>query len=66
MVGGTWGVGRAIQAGFGCKTIFLAAFAVLPMRGLLFAFFANPFAVVAIQLLDGVAAGIFGGDCHGN
>ena len=60
MVGAAWSVGRAIIAGYGRKTIFLVALAVLPIRGLLFAFFANPFAVVAIQLLDGVAAGIFG------
>jgi MFS family permease len=33
---------------------------VLPVRGLLFALFnANPWAVVAIQALAGVAAGIF-------
>src|SRR5271165_2841704 len=31
-----------------------------PIRGLLFAFTSNPYGVVAIQLLDGVAAGIFG------
>lgn len=30
------------------------------MRGILFSFTANPYGVVAIQLLDGVAAGIFG------
>jgi MFS family permease len=34
--------------------------AVLPVRGVLFALFdANPWAVVAIQALDGLAAGIF-------
>jgi hypothetical protein len=30
------------------------------VRGILFSFTANPYGVVAIQLLDGVAAGIFG------
>lgn len=60
MGGVAWGVGKAIRAGFGRKTIFLLAFGTLPVRGLLFSFTANPFGVIAIQLLDGVAAGIFG------
>jgi predicted MFS family arabinose efflux permease len=60
MVGVAWGVGRAVGAGYGRKAIFLIAFAVLPVRGILFSFTANPFGIVAIQLLDGVAAGIFG------
>jgi MFS family permease len=60
MVGIAWAVGKAMAAGYGRKTIFLVALAVLPVRGLLFSFTANPFGVVAIQLLDGVAAGIFG------
>jgi predicted MFS family arabinose efflux permease len=60
MVGIAWGVGKAIVVGYGRKTIFLVALAVLPVRGILFSFTANPYGVVAIQLLDGVAAGIFG------
>jgi predicted MFS family arabinose efflux permease len=60
MVGIAWGVGKAIVAGYGRKTIFLVALAVLPVRGILFSFTASPYGVVAIQLLDGVAAGIFG------
>jgi MFS family permease len=53
-------VGRALQRGYGRKTIFLLMLAVLPLRGALFALFTtNPWAVVAIQMLDGVAAGIF-------
>jgi MFS family permease len=53
-------VGRALQSGYGRKTIFLLSPAVLPVRGVLFALLAaNPWAVVAIQMLDGVAAGIF-------
>ena len=53
-------VGRALQKGYGRKTIFLVMLAVLPLRGVLFAAFtANPWVVVAIQILDGVAAGIF-------
>ena len=60
MLGVAWGVGKAAASGYGRKTIFLIAFAVLPVRGLLFSFTQNPYGVVGIQLLDGVAAGIFG------
>jgi MFS family permease len=60
MAGVALAVGSALNAGCGRKTIFLFMLAVLPVRGLLFALFsANPWAVVAIQALDGVAAGIF-------
>jgi len=52
-------VGRKADA-WGRKPLFLAGFAVLPIRGLLFALADNPYAVVAIQILDGVGAGIFG------
>ena len=54
------GVGRAIKAGVGRKKLFLVALAVLPVRGVLFALTSSPYAVIAIQLLDGVSAGIFG------
>lgn len=60
MVGVAWAVGRASARGVGRKPIFLLALAVLPVRGVLFSFTASPYGVVAIQLLDGVAAGIFG------
>src|SRR5208283_5301762 len=60
MVGVAWCVGRASAKGIGRKPIFLTALAVLPIRGLLFSFTSGPYAVVGIQLLDGVAAGIFG------
>ena len=60
MIGVAWAVGRAMARGVGRKTIFLVALATLPVRGVLFSFTANPVGVVAIQLLDGVAAGIFG------
>lgn len=60
MVGVAWCVGQASARGIGRKPIFLIALAVLPVRGLLFSFTSNPYAVVGIQLLDGVAAGIFG------
>jgi MFS family permease len=60
MVGVAWAVGRASARGIGRKPIFLTALAVLPVRGLLFSVSSSPYAVVGIQLLDGVAAGIFG------
>jgi len=60
MVGVAWAVGRASARGIGRKAIFLVALAVLPVRGVLFSFTTSPYGVVAIQLLDGVAAGIFG------
>lgn len=60
MVGVAWAVGRASARGIGRKPIFLLAYAVLPIRGILFSFTSSAAGVVAIQLLDGVAAGIFG------
>ena len=45
---------------WGRKPIFLAGFAVLPIRGFLFSIANDPYSIVAIQLLDGVGAGIFG------
>jgi hypothetical protein len=50
----------AIRRGIGRKKIFLVAFLTLPIRGFLFTLTDSPYGVVAIQLLDGVAAGIFG------
>jgi MFS family permease len=60
MVGVAFVVGKAMARGYGRKTIFLVAYAVLPIRGILFSVVDSPVGVVAIQLLDGVAAGIFG------
>jgi len=60
MVGVAAVVGRAMRRGVGRKKTFLVALAVLPVRGVLFSMTSSPYAVVAIQLLDGVAAGIFG------
>ncbi len=60
MIGVAWAVGRACARGIGRKPIFLLALAVLPVRGILFSCTASPYGVVAIQLLDGLAAGIFG------
>lgn len=42
------------------KPIFLLAFLVLPIRGVLYTLNENPFFLVSVQLLDGVGGGIFG------
>ena len=45
---------------WGRKPVFLIGFAVLPVRGLLYCLSVNPYYLVAVQLLDGIGAGIFG------
>ena len=60
MIGVAATVGWVLRRGIGRKTIFLVAFVTLPIRGILFTLADSPLGVVAIQLLDGVAAGIFG------
>jgi MFS family permease len=45
---------------WGRKPIFLAGFAVLPIRGVLYTLTQDPYSLVAVQMLDGVGAGIFG------
>jgi predicted MFS family arabinose efflux permease len=45
---------------WGRKPIFLIGFAILPVRGLLYVLSTNPYFLVAVQLLDGIGAGIFG------
>jgi predicted MFS family arabinose efflux permease len=60
MIGVAAAVGSALRQGVGRKTIFLVAFVTLPIRGILFTLTDSPLGVVGIQLLDGVAAGIFG------
>jgi MFS family permease len=44
----------------GRKRIMLIAFMLLPIRALLFAFIDDPYLLTAIQVLDGIGAGIFG------
>jgi predicted MFS family arabinose efflux permease len=44
----------------GRKNLMVIAFLLLPVRALLFAFIDKPFVLTAIQLLDGIGAGIFG------
>ena len=45
---------------WGRKALFLAAFAILPIRGLLYTFSDNEYFLIAVQGMDGLANGIFG------
>jgi Sugar phosphate permease len=45
---------------WGRKPVFLIGFAVLPIRGCLYTLSDDPVYIVAVQLLDGIGAGIFG------
>jgi MFS family permease len=45
---------------WGRKPLFLVAFGVLALRGLLYTFSDNPWWLLSVQMLDGVGAGIFG------
>jgi MFS family permease len=50
-----------LKAGaWGRKPLLLIAFIVLPIRAVLYTLTVHPFALIAIQILDGVAGGIFG------
>jgi len=40
--------------------LFLAGFAILPIRAVLYTFSDNSFWLIGVQVLDGVGAGIFG------
>jgi len=52
-------VGRTANS-LGRKPLFLAGFAILPIRAVLYTFSDNSFWLIGVQLLDGVGAGIFG------
>jgi MFS family permease len=45
---------------WGRKPLFLVGFAALPIRGVLYTLWSDPYYLVSIQLLDGIGAGIFG------
>lgn len=49
-----------LAGSLGRKPLLLIAFGVLPIRGLLYTLTGNTYFLVAIQILDGIAAGIFG------
>ncbi|MEG5001572.1 MFS transporter [Microcoleus sp. B4-D4] len=50
--------GRLADAGR--KRVFLISFVALPIRGVLYTLWHNPYFLVSVQILDGVAGGIFG------
>jgi MFS family permease len=52
-------VGRTADS-WGRKPLFLAGFAILPVRAVLYTLSDNSFWLVGVQLLDGVGAGVFG------
>jgi len=52
-------VGRWAQR-WGRRPILLIGFAALPIRGLLFIVVTDPRMLVAVQLLDGICAAVFG------
>ena len=45
---------------WGRKPLFLGGLVILPIRGVLYTFSDDPYWLVAVQLLDGVGAGIYG------
>jgi predicted MFS family arabinose efflux permease len=45
---------------WGRKPLFLAGFVILPIRGVLYTFSNDPHWLLAVQLLDGVGAGLYG------
>lgn len=51
--------GRA-SAVYGRKWVFMVGFSVLPIRAVLYTLTRDPIALVSVQILDGVGAGIFG------
>jgi MFS family permease len=52
-------VGRQAQI-WGRRPLLIAGFAALPLRGLLFATVHDPSLLVAVQILDGITASVFG------
>jgi MFS family permease len=51
--------GRACAV-YGRKWVLMIGFSVLPIRGVLYTLTGDPIALIAVQVLDGVGAGIFG------
>ena len=49
-----------LAGSWGRKPLLMIAFAVLPIRAVLYTLTDNTYLLVAIQVLDGIAAGIFG------
>lgn len=59
MVPMAWLVGVKADA-WGRKPLLLAGFLILPIRGALYVLSDDPYWLVAVQLLDGIGAGLFG------
>ncbi|SDW50312.1 MFS transporter [Pseudomonas sp. NFACC08-1] len=59
MVPMAWLVGVKADA-WGRKPLLLAGFMILPIRGVLYVLSDDPYWLVAVQLLDGIGAGLFG------
>ncbi|PHN27239.1 MFS transporter [Pseudomonas sp. ICMP 460] len=59
MVPMAWLVGLKADV-WGRKPLLLAGFMILPLRGVLYTVSNDPYWLVAVQMLDGVGAGIFG------
>jgi MFS family permease len=59
MIGTSWLAGARADA-WGRRAIFLVGFVVLPLRGVLYTVWDDPYWLVGVQLLDGIGAGVFG------
>ncbi len=59
MIGTAFGIGLIVNQ-IGRKPLFLTAFFILPIRAILYTLTDNPFLLLSIQVLDGMAAGIIG------
>ncbi len=59
MVPMAWLVGARADR-WGRKPLLLAGFLILPLRGVLYTLSDDPYWLVAIQMLDGIGAGLFG------
>ncbi|MGU9825203.1 MFS transporter [Pseudomonas sp. R9.37] len=59
MVPMAWLVGIKADV-WGRKPLLLAGFLILPLRGVLYTLSSDPYWLVAVQMLDGIGAGIFG------
>lgn len=59
MVPMAWLVGLKADI-WGRKPLLLAGFLILPLRGVLYTLSSDPYWLVAVQMLDGIGAGIFG------
>jgi MFS family permease len=59
MIGTAFGMSFIVNH-IGRKPLFLTAFCILPIRAILYTLTDNPFFLLSIQILDGIAAGIIG------